>query len=79
MITSVFETAPGDIVVLAGLYQQNNSMLTNGLPGATGVGALGALLGGKNNASTTSTELLLFIKPTVIEPKAYVAKTNSLR
>ena len=79
VITSVFETAPGDIVVLAGLYQQNNSMLTNGLPGAAGVGALGTLLGGKNNSSTKSTELLLFIKPTVIEPKAYVAKTNSLR
>jgi type II secretory pathway component GspD/PulD (secretin) len=79
VISTVFETAPGDIVVLAGLFQESNSKVTSGMPGTTGAGALSALLGGNDNTSTSSTELLLFIKPTVIEPKAYVAKSNSLQ
>jgi len=79
VISTVFETAPGDIVVLAGLFQESNSKVTSGMPGTSGAGALSALLGGNDNTSTNSTELLLFIKPTVIEPKAYVAKSNTLR
>ena len=77
-ISTVFETAPGDIVVLAGLFQESNSKVTAGMPGTSGAGALSTLLGGNDNTSTSSTELLLFIKPTVIEPRAYVAKSNSL-
>jgi len=79
VISTVFETAPGDIVVLAGLFQESNSKVTSGMPGTSGAGAFSALLGGNDNTSTNSTELLLFIKPTVIEPRAYVAKSNTLR
>jgi general secretion pathway protein D len=70
MISTTFETAPGDVVVLAGIFKEANSKSTSSLPGLSSTGAFAALFGGADGVSTESTELLVFVKPTVIEPKA---------
>jgi general secretion pathway protein D len=76
-ITTTLETAPGEVVVLAGLFKEANSQTTNSLPGFSGLGAFATLFGGSNALSTLSTELLVFIKPTVIEPKSQVSQAKS--
>ncbi|MEY4317093.1 MAG: hypothetical protein RI902_901 [Pseudomonadota bacterium] len=76
-ITTTLETAPGEVVVLAGLFKEANSQLTNSLPGISGMGVFSTLFGGSNALSTQSTELLVFIKPTVIEPKSQVSQVKS--
>jgi type II secretory pathway component GspD/PulD (secretin) len=73
------ETAPGDVVILAGLFKEANSRSNSAVPGFSEMGILTPLLGGSHNRSTSSSELLVFIKPTVIEPKAFTAQVNSLR
>jgi general secretion pathway protein D len=78
-ITTTLETAPGDVVVLAGLFKESNSKSTNTLPGASGLGVAATLLGGANAVSTLSTELLVFIKPTVVEPRANLSQANTVR
>lgn len=73
------ETAPGDVVILAGLFKESNNRANSALPGFSGLGILTPLAGGSHNRSTSSSELLVFIKPTVVEPKAFTAQVNSLR
>jgi hypothetical protein len=73
------ETAPGDVVILAGLFKESNNRANSAIPGFSEMGILTPLLGGSHNRSTSSSELLVFIKPTVIEPKAFTAQVNSLR
>jgi general secretion pathway protein D len=70
LISTTFETAPGDVVVLAGLFKEANSKSTSAMPGLSSTGAFAALFGGADGVSTESTELLVFVKPTVLEPKA---------
>jgi len=79
LIATVLETAPGEVVVLAGLFKEANNKNTSSIPGLSGTGAFAPLFGGGDSASTTSTELLVFIKPTVIEPRAVVNKVASTR
>lgn len=76
-ITTTLETAPGEVVVLAGLFKEANSQTTNALPGTSAMGAFATLFGGSNAQSTLSTELLVFIKPTVIEPKSQLSQVKS--
>jgi type II secretory pathway component GspD/PulD (secretin) len=76
-ITTTLETAPGEVVVLAGLFKEANSQTTNSIPGVSGLGVFATLFGGSNALSTLSTELLVFIKPTVIEPKSQVSQVKN--
>jgi type II secretory pathway component GspD/PulD (secretin) len=79
LIATVLETAPGEVVVLAGLFKEANNKSTSSIPGMSGAGAFATLFGGGDSTSATSTELLVFIKPTVIEPRAVVNKVAASR
>jgi general secretion pathway protein D len=78
-INTTLEAAPGDVIVLAGLYSESNARTTTGLPGTSGSGGLAALFGGSDSLSTTKSELLVFIAPTVIEPAKGKTQVNSVR
>jgi len=78
-IVTTLESAPGDVIVLAGLYKETNGRATTGLPGTTGFGALTGLIMGSDSLSTRNSELLVFIAPTVIEPVAGKTQINSVR
>jgi type II secretory pathway component GspD/PulD (secretin) len=78
-ITTTLETAPGDVVVLAGLFKEANAKSTSSLPGLSSTGIFATLFGGSDGLSTQSTELLVFIKPTVIESQIGSKKTASAR
>lgn len=72
-ITTKLKIEPGEVVMMAGLFQQTQNNSTQGLPFVSKLGfnrilaPLVALLGGGEVRSTdTGTELLVFINPTVI-------------
>jgi type II secretory pathway component GspD/PulD (secretin) len=73
-VRTVLETAPGEVVVLAGLFKENNNIATTSMPGMSALGVLAPLLGGSNDKTSQSTELLVFIKPTVIEPREVLGR-----
>lgn len=78
-IATTLETAPGEVVVLAGLFKEANSKSTSAVPGLSSTGVFATLFGGSDGAGASSTELLVFIKPTVIEPRAVVNKVAASR
>jgi hypothetical protein len=78
-ITTTLETAPGEVVVLAGLFKEANSKNASSVPGLSGAGLLRSLFGASDGLSTSSTELLVFIKPTVLEPRTVVSKASNAR
>ena len=72
-ITTKLKIEPGEVVMMAGLFQQTQNNTTQGLPIVSKLGfsrflsPLVALLGGGEVSRTdTGTELLVFINPTVI-------------
>jgi type II secretory pathway component GspD/PulD (secretin) len=72
-ITTKLKIEPGEVVMMAGLFQQTQNNSTQGLPFVSKLGfsrilsPLVALLGGGEVRRTdTGTELLVFINPTVI-------------
>ena len=72
-ITTKLKIEPGEVVMMAGLFQQTQNNTTQGLPFVSKLGfnkllaPLVALLGGGEVRRTdTGTELLVFINPTVI-------------
>jgi type II secretory pathway component GspD/PulD (secretin) len=68
-ILSKLIAQPGQIIVMAGLKKEANSKGISGVPGITNLGPLSTIaswFGGSQTASTTGSELLVFIKPTVI-------------
>jgi general secretion pathway protein D len=73
------ETAPGDVVILAGLFKESNSRANKAPPGLSGLGILTPLLGGSHSRARSSSELIVFIKPTVIEPRAFTDQVNTVR
>ena len=77
-INTEFIAAPGDVIVLAGLYTEDNSKSRNGLPGATGLPILGTFLGTSSDAKN-SQEMVIFLAPEVITPKAGEVPVNSAR
>ena len=71
IIDTTFWSAPGDVVVLAGVTRNEESTRTSGLPGTTSTLApLTPLLGGSDGFSTNLSETLIFMAPTVINPSA---------
>ena len=77
-INTEFIAAPGDVIVLAGLYTEDNSKSRNGLPGATSLPILGTFLGTSSDAKN-SQEMVIFLAPEVITPKAGEVPVNSAR
>ncbi len=75
-INTEFIAAPGDVIVLAGLYTEDNSKTRNGLPGTTSVPFLGTFLGTSSDAKNTQ-EMVIFLAPEVITPNAVDAPINS--
>ena len=75
-INTEFIAAPGDVIVLAGLYTEDNSKTRNGLPGTTGLPLLGTFLGTSSDAKATQ-EMVIFLAPEVITPNANSVPVNS--
>lgn len=76
VIDTEFVSAPGDVIVLAGLYTENNAKSRNGLPGTTGVPLLSSILGSTTD-QLKSEEMVIFLAPAVITPEAGVTPVNS--
>lgn len=63
---SIVRVQDGNIVAIGGLMSQAQSANKSGLPGTTG-SAWGMLLGGNRNSSMNKRELVILIKPTIIQ------------
>lgn len=69
-IQTKFVAAPGDVIVMAGLYKQSDSVAAAGLPGTTTSGLPTAFLfGGEDNVGNKIEEMIILMAPTVIEPE----------
>ena len=75
-INTEFIAAPGDVIVLAGLFTEDNSKTRDGLPGTTSVPLVSSLLGTSSDAQKTQ-EMVIFLAPEVITPKAGEMPINS--
>lgn len=77
-ISTKFVAAPGDVIVLAGLFKQSDSAEATGLPGTTTTGLPTAfLLGGEDNVGNKVEEMVILMAPTVIEPEIGKPQPNS--
>ncbi len=75
-INTEFISAPGDVIVLAGLYTEDNSKSRNSLPGMTEVPLLSTLLGTSSDQLNTQ-EMVIFLAPEVITPETGKRPVNS--
>jgi type II secretory pathway component GspD/PulD (secretin) len=80
-ISTKLKIEPGEVVMMAGLFQQTQSVKSSGLPFISKLGLskilsplLGIFGGGEIDNSDKGTELLVFINPTVIT-KENIGKT----
>lgn len=76
VINTEFIAAPGDVIVLAGLYTEDNSKTRNGLPGTTSLPLISSILGTSSDAQSTQ-EMVIFLAPEVITPDAAQMPVNS--
>ncbi|MCE2517189.1 MAG: hypothetical protein J4F41_04990 [Alphaproteobacteria bacterium] len=77
-IKTKFVAAPGDVIVLAGLFKQTDSAEATGLPGTTTSGLPTAfLLGGEDSVGNKVEEMIILMAPTVIEPEVGKSQPNS--
>ena len=77
-IKTNFVAAPGDVIVLAGLFKQSDSAEATGLPGTTTTGLPTAfLLGGEDSVGNKVEEMIILMAPTVIEPEIGKKSPNS--
>ena len=75
-ITTEFISAPGDVIVLAGLYTEDNSKTRNGLPGTTSLPLISSILGTSADSQNTQ-EMVIFLAPEVITPDVATMPVNS--
>ena len=69
VIAAKLVAQPGQIIVMAGLKKEASQKEIDGLPGTTNLGPLSTIaswFNGRQLAGNTGSELLVFIKPTVI-------------
>lgn len=76
IIDTQFIAAPGDVIVLAGLYSEDNSRVREGFPGTTKLPFLTHILG-SNSDQRIGEEMVIFLAPTVITPKAGQVPANA--
>lgn len=70
-ITTKFWSAPGDVIVLAGLTRNSETTSTAGMPGTTGkLAAISPIVGGNDGINNNMSETIIFMAPTVIDPSA---------
>ena len=69
-IKTTFTTAPGDVIVLAGMSANEESSLTEGLPGTSTLGLAAPVLGGSDRVTANFSEMVIFLAPTVIDPSS---------
>ena len=80
LIDTSFWSAPGDVVVLAGLTRNTEGSTTTGIPGTTGTLApITPLLGGSDAISNELSETMIFMAPTVIDPSASTQPHSAFR
>ena len=71
LIDTSFWSAPGDVVVLAGLTRNTKGSAATGLTGTTGALApMAPLFGGSDSINNELSETIIFMAPTVIDPSA---------
>ncbi len=69
-INTSFVAAPGDVIILAGLFKQIDTTAAAGLPGTTRTNLPTAfLLGGEDQITNKTEEMIILMAPTVIEPE----------
>ncbi|XDZ66752.1 type II secretion system protein GspD [Alphaproteobacteria bacterium LSUCC0684] len=79
-IKTRFVAAPGDVIIMAGLFKQADSVNVTGLPGTTTSGLpTSFLLGGEDNIANSVEEMIILMAPTVIEPEIGKTDANSAR
>ena len=77
-ISTKFVAAPGDVIVMAGLFKQSDSVEAIGLPGSTTTGLpTSFLFGGSDNVGNKIEEMIILMAPTVIEPEIGKPAPNS--
>lgn len=69
-IKTTFTTAPGDVIVLAGMSANEESSVTEGLPGTSTLGLAAPVLGGSDRVTANFSEMVIFLAPTVIDPSS---------
>ncbi len=80
LIDTSFWSAPGDVVVLAGLTRNNEGTVSAGLPGTTGnLAPITPLLGGSDAINNALSETIIFMAPTVIDPSASTQPHSAFR
>lgn len=78
-ISTSMDAAPGDVIVLAGLYKETNKSSRESLPGLSGMRWLGPIFGGSEDDLFQSDEMVIFLAPTVITPRTGVTPPNAVR
>lgn len=76
VIDTQFISAPGDVIVLAGLYTEDNSKTRDGLPGIVDLPFISSILGTSSDQLKTQ-EMVIFMAPEVITPEAGKMPINS--
>jgi Flp pilus assembly secretin CpaC len=68
-INTSFVAAPGEVIILAGLFKQIDTTAATGLPGTTRNPLPTAfLIGGEDQITNKTEEMIILIATTVIEP-----------
>lgn len=75
---SIIKVNSGQIAVMGGLMQDELSNLTDGIPGLSKIPGIGALFSNKND-STKKTELVIFLRPTIIQDASLNGNYGSFR
>jgi general secretion pathway protein D len=75
---SVLRLSDGEIAVMGGLMSDEINNTTDTVPGISKFPALGALFNSHND-TTTKTELVIFLKPTVIRDPSINGDYRSFR
>ena len=78
-ITTSMDAAPGDVIVLAGLYKENNARNREGIPFISNIPIIGSLFNTKIDDYLRSDELVIFLAPTVITPRTGMIPPNMVQ
>ena len=78
IITSM-DAAPGDVIVLAGLYREANKKINKPLPILGSLPIIGDFFVSAQDKQIQSDELIIFLAPTVITPRIGISPENMMR
>jgi MSHA biogenesis protein MshL len=73
---AVVRAHDGNIIAIGGLMRQASVNSDSGVPGTEGTGIFRKLLGGQTNRLSEKRELVILLKPTIVDPSA---EDNDLR